>query len=356
MNALRYLLFAASLALVLCNPLRAQTSLQQPAAEDLSQFQSPDALMAHIQRLQTGRAQGHDEMVTQFNHVIAAVDEFQRRYPTDSLRWKAKLAGASAKYTLQIVQTGQRDFTTLEADARSVADASDAPKEVQASARIMLIQLHSMAAGRDTLPLALNQEILSFIQDFPQSPSVLGLQQMRLTALEKSDPAQAAVLEATLLNDSNPAIVKMAQAHQRVMNLAKAPLDLRFTAVDGTMVDLARLRGKVVLIDFWATWCGPCMAEVPEVVRTYNDLHDRGFEVIGISLDQDQSRVESVTKEKGMVWPQYFDGKGWQNEIVTTYGIRAIPHMWLVNKQGIVADPDVVRGTLPQQVQKLLEE
>src|ERR1700679_1361257 len=91
------------------------------------------------------------------------------------------------------------------------------------------------------------------------------------------------------------------------------PLDLNFTAVDGRKVDLAQLRGKVVLLDFWATWCPGCRQEVPEVVNTYRKYHDKGFEVVGISLDQDKDALQAFTSEHGMTWPQYFDGQGWDN-------------------------------------------
>src|SRR5271170_2946664 len=112
------------------------------------------------------------------------------------------------------------------------------------------------------------------------------------------------------------------------------PLDLKFTAVDGSQVDLANLRGKVVLIDFWATWCPPCRGEVPNVVAAYQKYHDQGFEVIGISLDQDKDALLSFTKQNGMVWPQYFDGKGWDNTVSKSFGIDSIPAMWLVDKKG----------------------
>lgn len=70
-----------------------------------------------------------------------------------------------------------------------------------------------------------------------------------------------------------------------------APLELKATAIDGAQIDLSKLRGKVVLLDFWATWCGPCVQEAPKVVATYNKLHDKGFEIVGISLDQNKESV-----------------------------------------------------------------
>jgi hypothetical protein len=89
------------------------------------------------------------------------------------------------------------------------------------------------------------------------------------------------------------------------------------------------------------------------VVAAYNALHDKGFEVVGISLDVDRSRLDAVTKERGMVWPQYFDGKGWNNDIATRFGIHSIPTMWLLDKNGMLADTDG-RDGLADKVAKLL--
>ncbi len=133
------------------------------------------------------------------------------------------------------------------------------------------------------------------------------------------------------------------------------PLDLKFTAVDGREVDVSKLQGKVVLIDFWATWCGPCVAELPNVLKAYKELHPKGFEIVGISLDSDKAKLEAFVKKEGMEWPQYYDGKGWQNEISTKYGIHSIPAMWLVNKKGMVVSTNA-RGDLAETVAKLLAE
>lgn len=131
------------------------------------------------------------------------------------------------------------------------------------------------------------------------------------------------------------------------------PVPLKFNAIKGGKVDLSTMKGKVVLIDFWATWCPPCREEIPNVVAAYKKLHDKGFEIIGISLDQDRGALTKYIKENDMTWPQYFDGKGWENEISTRFGIHGIPAMWLVDKEGNLASTDV-RGNLEAEVEKLL--
>jgi thiol-disulfide isomerase/thioredoxin len=120
-------------------------------------------------------------------------------------------------------------------------------------------------------------------------------------------------------------------------------------------VDLKNLKGKVVLIDFWATWCGPCVGELPHVKEAYNELHGKGFEVVGISLDSDKSKLTKFVADKKMEWPQYFDGKQWENEISTKYGIQSIPAMWLIDKKGNLRDVNA-RPDLKGKVEKLLAE
>ena len=133
------------------------------------------------------------------------------------------------------------------------------------------------------------------------------------------------------------------------------PETLAFTATDGTPVDLAAMRGKVVLLDFWATWCGPCREEVPNVVAAFQRFHNQGLEVVGVSLDKDLNAMSQFTAENNMTWPQSFDGQGWNNGLARHYGVHAIPAMYLFDKKRRLVTRDA-REDLQGQIAVLLRE
>jgi peroxiredoxin len=113
----------------------------------------------------------------------------------------------------------------------------------------------------------------------------------------------------------------------------KAP-SFQAKTVDGKTINFPDdYKGKVVLLDFWATWCAPCRAELPKVVAAYNQYHDKGFEVLSVSLDRPKQgpALLQFVKDNGMTWPQIYDGQYWKAAAAVQYGVHAIPCPVLVN-------------------------
>ena len=124
--------------------------------------------------------------------------------------------------------------------------------------------------------------------------------------------------------------------------------------VAGKPISVAGEKGKVVLIDFWATWCGPCRIELPYILATYGKYHQKGFEIIGVSLDDDQARLTEFTKAMNMTWPQLFDGNGPDNKLASKYGIYIIPATFLLDADGKIIGKNLRGEALQAAVAKAL--
>jgi len=122
----------------------------------------------------------------------------------------------------------------------------------------------------------------------------------------------------------------------------------------GKPLTIANFKGKVVLVDFWATWCPPCRAELPNVIAAYQKYHDKGFEIIGVSLDDEQPVLESFLKENQMTWPEYFDGLHWKNKLAMKYGVMSVPSDYLLDGKGRIIGKNLRGEALDAAVAKAL--
>lgn len=139
----------------------------------------------------------------------------------------------------------------------------------------------------------------------------------------------------------------------RRLGLLGNPIDLEGQLIDGSKFDWESYRGKVVLVDFWATWCGPCIAEAPNVRQQYDLYHELGFEVVGISLDTKKNALEAYIKKEGVPWVNlYEDGAGWKHPMAVKYGVKAIPTVMLIDREGKVVSLNARGRELPNLLAK----
>lgn len=134
---------------------------------------------------------------------------------------------------------------------------------------------------------------------------------------------------------------------------AKAP-DFTQNDVNGNPVSLSSFKGKYVLLDFWASWCGPCRADNPQLIKVFNDFKGKNFTILGISLDKanDKNAWLKAIADDGLRWTQVSDLKHWDNSVAKLYSIRAIPQSFLIDPDGVI----VAKGLNPKELRKKLNE
>jgi thiol-disulfide isomerase/thioredoxin len=291
--------------------------------------------------------------------VDGLIADFRKRFATHPLRWKVLFLEANAREIREELKLPipkeSRSVSDIYAEIIAAPDADKTTKSEASSARLlaMMDKVSEKAAPLDDW----EKQLAQHLKAFPDYDDNVMLVEMRLMLVGELAGGRLVPLLEDLAK--TPAIAELAQSRlamaKTLAELKSKPLDLKFKALDGNDFDLEKLRGKVVLVDFWATWCGPCMVELPKVVQAYGKLKDKGFEIVGISLDEDEAELKRVIKAKQITWPQYFDGKGWENPYAKKYGVDGIPAMWLVNKKGLVVDI-AAEDDLEAKVEKLLAE
>ena len=272
---------------------------------------------------------------------------------------KDQADSAQSKFTTMMATFGDKD-----AAARLAAKAAskDPAVAIDGQSQQLLVQWWTNAQDAAAQGKVADQiEVLakSHTDSVPLTQQLLTMAQMGSASPDLTKRVQGLVT-GVMKNDMADQAKSQISAEQKLAGFADKPMTIAGKTVEGKDFTTADWKGKVILVDFWATWCPPCRAELPRVEKIYAENHDKGLEILGVSNDQTADALtQFVAKDGKMPWPQLFDAGaatsgGW-NPITTGFGINGIPTMFLIDKKGVCRTVEA-RETMEDMIPKLLAE
>lgn len=250
------------------------------------------------------------------------------------------------------------------AEVKRYAAMDEPDALISAPARIAMVALYradkkdeALHLGRDLAQKLVKSERHDALVAAGQIASLTG-DILEVQGAEKEAATFYREMVEGLAKDDGPEVrqeIEKMRDFLRKFELLGKPMPIFGRLVDGGKFDISQFKGKVVLVDFWATWCGPCVQEIPNVKEVYEKYHDRGFEVIGISLDNDGGALKEFLRNEHIPWPVLFDPDSETQPMAEKYQVSGIPLPVLIDRQGKVVSFSARGERLGELVEKLLQ-
>ena len=274
--------------------------------------------------------------------------EFYRKFPSNPYAFKYLYP-----YWHALTMAGHVDAALADIDQLLADHPTAGGRTNLLYSRAMTVVNNGSRTGSMTAAAAAIDE---FIKEFPKDPRG-GALLLSMVNADRDSPHEAEILKRIVENygDTPPGVT--AKGKLRQTEGIGNPVELSFDdAVSGKPISLADLKGKIVVLDFWATWCVPCVAEMPTMKELYAEYKDKGVEFIGISLDNPPdglAKLKEFVAKKDIPWPQYYQGEGFRSAFSNGWGISSIPCVFVIDAESNLYSTDA-RGKLAKTISTLL--